>query len=207
MLFLLLFFAQGFSDCNPQANSCGYYDQCLERAFPCEDNGYSLSYGKKYCQKYLSLNTENSVSLFSLSPKGKIWRDHTLLCLQEELHKQWLGSGFASCEDLTQYAFDSHPGCYTQSNPSFCDLKYSDWLLVTSVVDGRDLFSLKSAKQISKVALTCSTHIIRSLEKTDQLLRYKSQGPLRRERLLSEKKDLELKLEYIQKLKKQNSSN
>lgn len=201
MFILILLLNYSFSDCSPQPKSCDYYDTCLEQIFPCDEAGYSLSYGNKYCRKYLSLNTENSESRYLLSPKGEVWRDQTLLCLQQGLHTQWLGSGFASCEDLSKFAFDSHPKCYTHSTPSFCELKFKDWHIITSTVDGKDLLSLKSIKQMTKVALTCSTQVFHALNKTNELLRLKTEDPTVRTRLEEEKKDLELKMQYIQKIK------
>ena len=64
---------------DPSLNTtCLWYPNCLEAAHPCGPDGYALSYGEHYCSAFS--NASNV-----LTREGQVWRDKTLLCLQEEL--------------------------------------------------------------------------------------------------------------------------
>jgi len=66
---------------DPAANTtCAWYSDCLEAAHPCGSDGYALAYGQHYCNAFSSELASNL-----LTPHGLVWRDRTLLCLQEEL--------------------------------------------------------------------------------------------------------------------------
>jgi hypothetical protein len=129
----------------PVPRTCAFYSACLEAEDPCGASGYALGYGEKYCSRYDVDDT--------FSPEGIVWRNTVLHCLQDAL-VPILGDSSMTCDARTDFAFDSHPGCYT-ANPSICFLPPSDVLNVVSVIDGNDLLSLRSAKQIATVAATC----------------------------------------------------
>src|SRR5436309_1041028 len=58
--------------------SCGVYATCFAKYCPCNGSDeYFLTYGKKYCEKFLGLAT--------FSAEGVKWRDKTLVCLQEAI--------------------------------------------------------------------------------------------------------------------------
>jgi hypothetical protein len=59
-----------------------------------------------------------------------------------------------TCDAITTFAFDSHPRCYTEG-PSICFLPVTDIANVLATIDGQDLLSLRSAKQMASVAATC----------------------------------------------------
>ncbi len=151
-------------DCNnPGATlSCDYYRQCLEPRFKCGETGYPIGYGERYCKKFLSLNTPNNSSL---SPSGVRWRNSTLKCLQIELDLGVSNNSFSSCNELTDYAFDSHPGCYTLASANICDLPISDWTTITSVPNFKDIASVKSLKQIGIVLASCSPALVANLDR------------------------------------------
>jgi hypothetical protein len=128
----------------PVPRTCAFYAACLEQVNPCGASGYALGYGEKYCSRY---DVDHR-----FSAEGLAWRDNVLHCLQESLVSRL--STPATCDDLTTFAFDSHPRCYTEG-PSICFLPPSDALEVVSVIDGKDLLSLRSAKQVGTVAATC----------------------------------------------------
>jgi hypothetical protein len=67
-----------------------------------------------------------------------------------------------TCSAITDFAFDSHPRCYTEG-PSICFLPISDITNVFGTIDGQDLLSLRSAKQMATVAATCVEQIGGSL--------------------------------------------
>ncbi len=66
---------------NPAQNTtCLWYPNCLEAAHACGPEGYAISYGQRYCDAFSSAFASNLLTL-----QGQIWRDKTLLCLQEQL--------------------------------------------------------------------------------------------------------------------------
>ncbi len=66
---------------NPALNTtCLWYPNCLEAAHACGPEGYALSYGQRYCDAFSSAFASNLLTL-----QGQIWRDKTLICLQEQL--------------------------------------------------------------------------------------------------------------------------
>jgi hypothetical protein len=139
------------SSCSaPVPRTCAFYADCLEAAMPCGASGYALGYGEKYCSRY---DVDQG-----LSPAGLAWRDSVLHCLQEALVPMLSKATTMTCDAITTYAFDSHPRCYTQG-PSICFLPPSDAANVIGTIDGKDLFSLRSAKQIATVAATCVEQI------------------------------------------------
>jgi hypothetical protein len=80
---LLLFICQpASSSCvNPAMNTtCLWYPDCLEAAHPCGLDGYALSYGQHFCNAFSSDLASNL-----LTRQGQLWRDKTLICLQEQL--------------------------------------------------------------------------------------------------------------------------
>lgn len=186
-------------DCNnPGATlNCDYYRQCLEPRFKCGDTGYPIGYGERYCNKFLSLNTPNNLIL---SLAGVKWRNSTLKCLQIELDLGVANHSFNSCDELTNYAFDSHPGCYTLASANICDLPIADWRVITSVPNFKDMTSVRSMKQIGIVLASCSPALVATLDqmqnkKSMNLLSYHDLGNL-------EQKELEIieKLKFIDEL-------
>ena len=112
---------------SPVPRTCAFYSACLEAEDPCGASGYAIGYGEKYCSRYDVNNT--------FSPEGIVWRNTVLHCLQDAL-VPILSDKSMTCDAITNFAFDSHPGCYT-ANPSICFLPPSDALNVVSVIDGR----------------------------------------------------------------------
>ena len=135
---------------SPVPRTCAFYTDCLEAALPCGASGYALDYGEKYCSRY---DVDHG-----FSPAGLAWRDSVLHCLQEALVPLLSNAATMTCDAVTTFAFDSHPGCYTQG-PSICFLPPSDVAQVVAVIDGQDLWSLRSAKQVATVAGTCVEQI------------------------------------------------
>lgn len=113
--------------------SCDVYDRCFERVCNCEStpDRYFLSYGKKYCERFL-----HSIQL---SSSGQRWRDKTLVCLQEAIVPHLpLNASQCNCGDLKNIAFRAHVTCYTQADASICDLGADDWLKIYNIVDRED---------------------------------------------------------------------
>jgi hypothetical protein len=130
----------------PVERTCAFYSQCLETAFPCGESGYAIGYGEKYCSRY---DVEAG-----FSAAGVVWRNAVLHCLQEKLVPLLSETSTLTCDGVTTFAFDSHPGCYT-AGPSICFLPPGDVYNVVKTIDGQDILSLRSAKQMAAVAGTC----------------------------------------------------
>ena len=122
-------------ECNsPSGDSCDWYRNCLEKRYPCEDtsNAYAIKYAEKFCRLY-----ENRSSLFS--PEGRKWVDAVRKCLQVSLVpilRPWYK---LSCEDLREWAFDSHTPCYLDPDkgaPSICDLDCQDFFKIFWTIKG-----------------------------------------------------------------------
>jgi hypothetical protein len=138
----------------PVARTCAFYSACLEADMPCGTSGYAIGYGEKYCSRY---DVDHR-----FSPQGLVWRDAVLHCLQESLVPELPKAPSMTCTAITDFAFDTHPRCYTEG-PSICFLPPSDVLNVIGTIDGTDLLSLRSVKQIASVAVTCAEQLAGSL--------------------------------------------
>lgn len=129
---------------DPSLNTtCLWYPNCLEAAHPCGPDGYALSYGEHYCSAFS--NASNV-----LTRQGQVWRDKTLLCLQEELvpflnvsisckvtlifYPVSLQTRTNRKQDLRSRAFDSHAHCYVASG--VCALGVHDWNAIRLIVCG-----------------------------------------------------------------------
>ena len=134
----------------PVERTCAFYSACLEAEQPCGESGYAIGYGEKYCGRF-------DVDM-TFSAEGQIWRNNVLHCLQEALVTILPKAPTMTCDAITDFAFDSHPACYTGS-PSFCFLPPSDIANVLSTIDGKDLLSLRSIDQMESVAEICVEQI------------------------------------------------
>ena len=108
----------------PKGDSCDWYENCLEKMYPCENGNdrYALSYAKHFCEKYGN-NFDN------FSPKGKEWVKATRKCLQVALVPTLMQRNKPSCEDIRSMAFKSHVPCYARPSlyaPTYCELSYND---------------------------------------------------------------------------------
>lgn len=138
----------------PKAGQCGFYAQCIESKYQCGPDGYPLGYGAKYCDRF------NALTATDLSPKGLVWRDHTLVCLQEQLaHLLVTSNPVNSCSSLKDYAFRSHVGCYTQPVAPVCDLTLGDWVEIVSVVDLKEYADKAGRDQVIEVIRKCGPKV------------------------------------------------
>lgn len=134
----------------PKVGQCGFYQQCIESQYKCGPDGYPLGYGAKYCGRFSALTSSQ------LSKKGLIWRDYTLVCLQQELVTLLVTShNINSCAALKDYAFRSHVSCYTQPVAPICDLDVSDWFTIATVVDLKEYRDSSGREQVIEVIRKC----------------------------------------------------
>jgi hypothetical protein len=138
---------------NSATPSCNVYEQCFAKYCPCDNdpNEYFLSYGQKYCQRFL----DNA----NFSDAGKAWRDKTLVCLQESIVPKLDISEqpVCNCGGMKNFAFQSHVSCYTSPQHSICDLPVADIKEIGAIIDIKDAFSSDGWKQMKEVVKVCST--------------------------------------------------
>lgn len=132
--------------------ACLYYSETAEQLLQCGPRGYPLGFGQKYCQRFSKLGPD------TLTPRGLRWRDAARSCLIEAF------GGFIDepaqppgCQEVKRMAFDSHPPCYTEVQPSFCLLPPSDVLAIIRVVEPVDALSPLATRQNIRIASRCLT--------------------------------------------------
>src|SRR5205085_265974 len=89
----------------PSEDNCDFYDE-VEQQYQCGSKGYALSYGKKYCQRYLSVETNMSSDVQEWFPKVRF-------CLQKYLDDNF--DNIRDCEELRHKAIGSHFNCYVKT--------------------------------------------------------------------------------------------
>jgi len=119
----------------PRPQNCSFYSACVEKETACGESGYALGYGEKYCTAFKNID--------SLSAKGIAWRDSVMHCLQEKLVDYTQPSSTASCDQIIDAAFASHPVCYTLPESSICFLPPADTLAVLSTIGGSELLTAR----------------------------------------------------------------
>ncbi|KAG2378593.1 hypothetical protein C9374_008232 [Naegleria lovaniensis] len=149
-----------------QYDKCSFYTDCLEKIMPCGSSGYAINYGLKYCSAFFRSLQEGVYK----SDYSKKWVASTGHCLQQALMDNVVSkiSQGWTCERITDYAFNSHPGCYTDSVSPVDSQTYSickirnvfDVKNVLTTVDAKDLFSMRSMKQIMGVLKNCMIDVL-----------------------------------------------
>jgi hypothetical protein len=135
----------------PQIRDCTFYPSCIEHNVPCGPGGYALGFGEKYCNKFKAAQ---------LSPAGAAWTSSVMLCLEKALVTYAApAKKSASCEQIAQAAFDSHPACYTQPNASICFLPPPDVVAVFDTIGTDELFTARTRAQIQAVIETCALQV------------------------------------------------
>lgn len=145
---------------NPPVQSCSFYRKCLERSYPCGNKGYALSYGEKYCYRFLAIEKK-------LSSEGKLFNQLTRNCLQKKLIPLLDIQAFQKilpqaprCEDILDFAFDSHPECYTEHDHSICFLNpITDLPIILKQFKAKDMMTKKSFIQMAQVTSACLVKI------------------------------------------------
>ena len=91
-----------------------------------------------------------------------IWKVACKACLQQQLAKYMIAPGIVqsnmTCSSISQFAFESHPYCYTQPAPgvSICYI-HQDWYnIVVNVVGIDELFAPESIPQVVETLYICA---------------------------------------------------
>ena len=133
----------------PQPDDCTFYSQCLEPRYNCGSTGYPLGYGYYYCNKFEAVKPQ-------LSTAGQAWVTDTMLCLQNALVPEALGQSSAvqGCQNLWDYAFSTHAGCYLQSG--ICLLPPNDWFIIVQTIGVENLVTnFQALIQAVETAVAC----------------------------------------------------
>ncbi len=101
-------------DCHRYIGTCDYY-LCREKNKNCNENGYFIGFGYKYCQASLTKLINN------VSPNAKSWLLKTATCLQKQLDQL---DDSLTCSEIQEKAIEGHDSCYQEVN--FCGLSIED---------------------------------------------------------------------------------
>jgi len=91
---------------------------------------------------------------------GAAWRSRTLFCLQSVLVYLLTMSPIPTCDQIRKAAFDSHPGCYTKSPNSICDLPLSDLQIIFATISTKQSITWNTVNQMVSVIVTCTKALI-----------------------------------------------
>ena len=108
---------------------------------------YYISYGLKYCAKFMKLR-----DLDKLTDKGKQWVDKTLLLLQQALENIVQSNSSIESDDiqLKKAAFETHPTAYVQGG--LLELGMEDKIKILLTVEYGDLIDHYGREQVMKVS-------------------------------------------------------
>lgn len=137
--------------------NCDYY-HLLENKVKCGETGYLMKYGNYYCNIYLQDSDSYS---------DKKWQKAVRKCLQHSINNFLLKlfmvppphNKSLSCEELENFAFDSHVDCYVNPDPndesiSFCNVPFFDRLKIVMTAFSEFKNSI-TWKQVFSVAKKC----------------------------------------------------
>lgn len=105
--------------------NCSTYLE-LEQDYKCGLNGYLIGYGHHYCKRFTQKNIER------FTPQGQLFLLKNAQCLQNKLEDFAKLNPSASCQEINDFAIQTHMNCYQQSG--FCQLRNFDKLSVLAVI-------------------------------------------------------------------------
>jgi hypothetical protein len=119
LIIVILFFPSTSTvakDCHSDTSICAFYCKANEQ-LNCETSNYLMSFGYKYCQRFLE--------------KDEIFRPHTrhvLSKIRTCLVQKLATAESLTCENAAPVAIQSHVDCYV--NNGFCDIQFRDRLVI-----------------------------------------------------------------------------
>jgi hypothetical protein len=147
--------------CSDLIGSCEYYSCVEDERLSCGEKGYPIGYGLNYCTKLTAIdfpasNTNLGTKVFP--GDGNVWKGEVRDCLQVEMDRFFAKNRKPSCQQLREFAFNSHPACYTQKT-SFCELNVQSIVKVGLTIAPQDLVTAESQKQVKDTAAICMQQI------------------------------------------------
>lgn len=135
---------------------CGFY-HCMENKYNCEAEGvnYFTKLASPTCNKYLKNINKNK-----FTKKGTEWIYTVMVCLQKGLVDECEVKGNCqketakkTCNYITKFTLDFHPGCYINSGVGVCHLPLKDKLSIWSTVG--EFLTAQERIQAYKVVFKC----------------------------------------------------
>ena len=148
---------------SPTGSDCKWYQDCLERRFPCAGTSahYTVKYATHFCSAY-------NRSYDQLTPLGRVWVDAVRKCLQVSLApflRECISN--ITCEFIQDRAVKSHDCCYLGGTectpkgvPSICDVSVKDWFTVFIPIN--DAFFQPEAKETFRSVLDVGLNCFRN---------------------------------------------
>lgn len=130
-----------------KSKMCDFYSECIEKVHSCKDgpDDYAIGFAKKYCLEF---------NKAKFSPVGEVWRDETMVCLQRAL-VPLLDQENVSCRGIRKIGFESHVPCYTDVEPSFCDLSSKDLRRVRHILQKPELLNRETINAGIRIGKIC----------------------------------------------------
>lgn len=135
---------------------CGFY-HCMENKYNCEDEGvnYFTKLASPTCNKYIKNIGQNK-----FSKKGVEWIYSVMVCLQKGLVSECEINGNCqkntnkkTCDYITKFTLEFHPGCYIGSGVGVCKLPLKDKLNIWKTVG--EFLTAQERIQAYKVVFSC----------------------------------------------------
>jgi hypothetical protein len=122
--------------CLPESN-CQFY-KCMEKKYSC--SSVNVKYFKDLAFPTCSMYVTN-MKVNKFSDEGIEWIYSVMLCLQKGLVDECelglkcdKGNTKASCDYITKFTLEFHPGCYLNSGVGVCQLSAQDQLAILNTV-------------------------------------------------------------------------
>jgi len=139
---------------------CGFY-HCMENTYHCSEVGvnYFTKLAFPTCSAY-----EANIEKNMFSPKGVEWIYTVMVCLQKGLVDECVVNGKCpssndpkiqqkTCDHITEFTLQYHPGCYIQSGVGVCHLPLKDKLNIWKTVN--PFMTARERQEAYKVIFEC----------------------------------------------------
>ncbi|CAF1242326.1 unnamed protein product [Adineta ricciae] len=139
-------------------DSCSFY-QALEMRTHCGNDGYVTNFAHKYCEKYLAGRS---------SFNDTKWQNGVRVCLQRTMLSKLRTVSQPTCQQIRDWGFDSHFGCYMRPIPNspevkFCRLKGADIVKIGWMAKGTVL-EKEVWKQFAKMINECAGQYLQDVK-------------------------------------------
>ncbi len=143
--------------CSPLVGTCEYYDCVEKNLISCGETGYTIGYGKFYCEKFKAVLPQPVFSnhereLFPVD--WHLWLQKTAICLHSAIDNHIATTEMQTCENLRNAAFKSHASCYT-SDDSFCFLPPQQIAQIGGIISLRGFSQPETILQVQQTANIC----------------------------------------------------
>jgi hypothetical protein len=136
---ILCYFQAAF--CKPDLNQCEAYSLISEQ-LGCDDSGYLVSFGERYCRKFVEKNDH-------FSTYGQAILSDIRTCLISQIEAE----NHLTCENAHDLAQRHHYNCYLESG--YCTLGLFDRMQIGWIVR-KELFDVNYLKLIQKISTACA---------------------------------------------------